>query len=101
MFFFLAQGAEINPLDKESRSPLLLAASRTGWRTVLALIRLGANIHLKDANQRNVLTLVVMNGGRLEDFAEEVIKVRLESSNINISCFSEQNAFFYRHQTFL
>lgn len=72
----MLQGAEINPLDKENRSPLLLAASRGGWRTVLTLIRLKANILLKDSNHRNVLSLVVMNGGRLEDFAKEVIKVR-------------------------
>lgn len=72
-FFF--QGAEINPLDKENRSPLLLAASRAGWRTVLTLIRLKANILLKDSSYRNILSLVVMNGGRLEDFAQEVLKV--------------------------
>jgi len=70
------QGADINPLDKERRSPLLLASSRGGWRTVQTLIRLGANIHLKDVNSRNVLHLVVMNGGRLEEFADQVIKVR-------------------------
>lgn len=69
------KGADINLLDKERRSPLLLAASRGGWRTVHSLIRMGANIHLKDVNQRNVLHLVVMNGGRLEEFAEEVSKV--------------------------
>lgn len=69
------EGADINALDKEKRSPLLLAASRGGWRTVHVLIRLGANIYLKDVNHRNVLHLVIMNGGRLEDFAKEVCKV--------------------------
>nr|XP_026500855.1 transient receptor potential cation channel subfamily A member 1 [Vanessa tameamea] len=67
--FLVAQGSDINPLDKEMRSPLLLAASRAGWRTVQVLIRLGADVELKDVNNRNVLHLVVMNGGRLEDFA--------------------------------
>ena len=74
--YVYVQGADINPLDKERRSPLLLASSRAGWRTVQTLIRLGANIHLKDVNSRNVLHLVVMNGGRLEEFADQVIKVR-------------------------
>jgi len=69
------QGAEVNALDKENRSPLLLAASRAGWKTVVTLIRLRANILLKDVNLRNVLTLVVMNGGRIEDFSDEVVKV--------------------------
>lgn len=44
---------------------------------MLVLIRLGADIRLKDSNHRNVLHLVVMNGGRLEEFAQEVIKVCL------------------------
>ncbi|EEB19608.1 conserved hypothetical protein [Pediculus humanus corporis] len=74
--YLISEGAEINPLDKENRSPLLLAASRAGWRTVLTLIRLKANILLKDSSYRNILSLVVMNGGRLEDFAQEVLKVQ-------------------------
>lgn len=73
--YLVKEGADINPLDKERRSPLLLAASRAGWRTVHILIRLGANINLKDVNHRNVLHLVVMNGGRLEEFANEVTQV--------------------------
>jgi transient receptor potential cation channel subfamily A protein 1 len=73
--FLVAEGADINPMDKEKRSPLLLAALRGGWRTVHALIRLGADINIKDVNRRNVLHLVVMNGGRLEQFATEVSKV--------------------------
>ncbi|XP_035438092.2 transient receptor potential cation channel subfamily A member 1 isoform X8 [Spodoptera frugiperda] len=67
--YLINEGSDINPLDKERRSPLLLAASRAGWRTVQTLIRLGADIELKDINSRNVLHLVVMNGGRLEEFA--------------------------------
>lgn len=73
--YLIAEGADINPMDKEKRSPLLLAALRGGWRTVHTLIRLGANINIKDVNRRNVLHLVVMNGGRLEQFAAEVSKV--------------------------
>lgn len=69
------QGTDVNAKDKESRSPLLLAASRGGWRTVNTLIRLGANIRVKDNNTRNVLHLVVMNGGRLDELATTVINV--------------------------
>lgn len=36
------------------------------------LIRLGACISVKDAAARNVLHFVIMNGGRLTDFAEQV-----------------------------
>lgn len=70
--YLVKEGADINALDKERRSPLLLSASRGGWRTVNSLIRAGANINLKDVNHRNVLHLVIMNGGRLDEFAEEV-----------------------------
>lgn len=65
----------MNALDKESRSPLLLAASRSGWRTVTSLIRLGADIQVKDSGKRNVLHLVVMYGGRLDEFAHEITMV--------------------------
>ncbi|XP_015600034.1 transient receptor potential cation channel subfamily A member 1 isoform X2 [Cephus cinctus] len=75
--YLILEGADMNALDKERRSPLLLAAARSGWRTVHCLIRLGANIHLKDVNRRNVLHLVVMNGGRLEEFAAEVNKCKV------------------------
>lgn len=70
------QGADINALDKENRSPLLLAASRSGWQTVKTLVQLGANIHLKDSNQQNILHLIVIRGGNIEEFAEKVRKVR-------------------------
>nr|CAD7261854.1 unnamed protein product [Timema shepardi] len=77
-------GADINLLDKEKRPPLLLAASRAGWRTVHTLIRLGANIQLKDVNQRNVLHLIIMNGGRLEEFADGVVKTQSKMSLLQL-----------------
>ncbi|XP_025200863.1 transient receptor potential cation channel subfamily A member 1 isoform X3 [Melanaphis sacchari] len=70
--YLIEEGADINALDKESRSPLLLAASRSGWRTVASLIRLGADIQVKDSSKRNILHLVVMYGGRLDEFAHEI-----------------------------
>lgn len=70
--YLIEEGADINALDREQRSPLLLAASRGAFQTVLALIRLGAEICIKDANLRNVLHLFIMNGGRLDEFAREV-----------------------------
>ncbi|EDS35491.1 ANKTM1 [Culex quinquefasciatus] len=70
--YLVQEGADLNALDQENRSPLLLAASRGGWRTVMVLIRLGANISLKDANCRNVIHLIITNGGHLDEFAHEV-----------------------------
>ncbi|KAH8415460.1 hypothetical protein KR222_000199 [Zaprionus bogoriensis] len=77
--YLVAEGAEINALDKEHRSPLLLAASRSGWKTVHLLIRLGASIDVKDAAARNVLHFVIMNGGRLTDFAEQVANCQTQA----------------------
>ncbi|XP_061382460.1 transient receptor potential cation channel subfamily A member 1 isoform X1 [Danaus plexippus] len=77
--YLVNEGSDLNPLDKEKRSPLLLSASRGGWRTVHTFILLGANMELKDINSRNVLHHVVMNGGRLEDFAT-TCKNRCEKS---------------------
>lgn len=88
--FLIKEGADVNALDKEQRTPLLLSASRAGWRTVNILIRMGANIHLKDVNSRNVLHLVIMNGGRLEDFAEEVTKA--QSKNYLLQLLNEKDS---------
>nr|CAD7395370.1 unnamed protein product [Timema cristinae] len=82
--YLVQEGADINLLDKEKRPPLLLAASRAGWRTVHTLIRLGANIQLKDVNQRNVLHLIIMNGGRLEEFADGVVKTQSKMSLLQL-----------------
>lgn len=77
--YLIEEGADINALDKEHRSPLLLAASRGAWKTVLSLIRLGAQISIKDVNSRNVLHLVILNGGRLDEFAREVSRTQFSS----------------------
>lgn len=82
--YLVNEGADINALDKENRSPLLLAASRSGWHTVHTLTRLGANINLKDCNLRNILHLVIMNGGQLEDFAKAVTESHTKMSLIQL-----------------
>lgn len=71
-------------MDKENRSPLLLAASRSGWRTVKTLVQLGADIYLKDSSQRNILHVIVTRGGNIEEFAETVRKVGI--SNLPDKC---------------
>lgn len=78
------QGANINAADKHHRSPLLLAASRGGWKAVETLMRLDADITLKDACDRNVLHFIVMNGGRLEHFAPELSKVTTSDRDLRI-----------------
>nr|QLH02044.1 TRPA1 [Agasicles hygrophila] len=69
--YLVLEGADINAMDKERRSPMLLAASRGAWKTAQLLIRLDADVTITDINRRNLLHLVVMNGGRLERFTSE------------------------------
>lgn len=54
--FLVNEGADINALDKENRSALLLAGSRGAWRTVHVLIKLGASISVKDINRCNLFS---------------------------------------------
>ncbi|XP_053956221.1 transient receptor potential cation channel subfamily A member 1 [Anastrepha ludens] len=82
--YLVKEGADINALDKEHRPPILLAASRNGWKTVHLLIRLGAGINVKDASSRNVLHFVIMNGGRLPEFADEVNKKQSHSQLVQL-----------------
>ncbi|XP_055841989.1 transient receptor potential cation channel subfamily A member 1 isoform X1 [Episyrphus balteatus] len=82
--YLVSEGADIDALDKEHRSPLLLAASRSAWKTVHTLIRLRANISKKDSTARNVLHFVIMNGGRLPEFAEEVNKIQSHGQLIQL-----------------
>lgn len=82
--YLINEGADINALDREHRSALLLAASRGAWKTVWSLIRLGAQITIKDVNARNVLHLVIMNGGRLDEFAREVSGTQFSSQLQNL-----------------
>ena len=57
--FLIEKGAEINALDKEKRSPLLLAASRNCIQIVCHLLSKGVNFHLKDSKLRNLFHLIL------------------------------------------
>ena len=76
-------------LDKERRSPLHLAAFRNGWRTMKSLIRLGANVSLKDNDSRNVLHASVIHGGDLEKMLDDEFCVRL---------FNTEKKYFFQLQ---
>lgn len=36
------------------------------------LVKMGASLHLRDVTHRNLLHLIIINGGRLEEFAKEI-----------------------------
>ena len=57
--FLLENGSNLDPIDSEKRSPMLLAASRNCINMVSYLLRKGANINLKDFKNRNLLHLTI------------------------------------------
>ncbi|XP_047477382.1 transient receptor potential cation channel subfamily A member 1-like [Penaeus chinensis] len=65
--YLIEEGAEVDQVDQEHRSPLLLAASRRGWRTVDALLAHGADPTIRDSHLKNLLHVVIMNGGSISD----------------------------------
>ena len=67
----------MNAKDADSRTPLLLASSKGGWRTVKTLLQNGADITVRDKDNGNFLHLLIRHGGGIDKFGIEVIKVRI------------------------
>ncbi|XP_013908594.1 PREDICTED: transient receptor potential cation channel subfamily A member 1 [Thamnophis sirtalis] len=73
---FSLQGANINTVDVEGRTPLLLATSCASWKTVNLLLSKGANVELKDLLGRNFLHLTVLQPGGLQHLNEHYLKMK-------------------------
>lgn len=67
----------MNALDKEGRSPLLLAGARSAWKSVIALIGVGSNISLRDNCRRNLFHHIVLSGGSLDQFIGLIEKAKI------------------------
>ena len=70
------QNADVNIQDIHDRTPLLLAASKGGWRTVHFLLKNGADITIKDKENRNFLHLAIKYGSHIYKFGCEFLKVK-------------------------
>ena len=57
----------MNEVDSENRSPVMLAAAQKCWRCVEALLKLGADTAIRDNNSKNILHVIVLNGGSISD----------------------------------
>ena len=69
MCLLALQGAPLNDLDSDGMSPLLLAAAKKAWNTVEVLLISKADVTLRDKKNRNILHLVIRNGGKPEEFS--------------------------------
>ncbi|KAK4295471.1 hypothetical protein Pmani_031988 [Petrolisthes manimaculis] len=72
----IKEGAPVDMVDREHRSPLLLAAAQGGWRSVEVLLSHGADPGIRDTSEKNLLHLVIMSGGSLSD----LLQIRLNST---------------------
>ena len=75
------QNADVNVQDIHERTPLLLASSKGGWRTVHFLLQNKADINIKDKEKRNFLHLAIKYGSTIDKFGCEVIRVTYYSHN--------------------
>ncbi|KAF2368431.1 Ankyrin repeat-containing domain [Trinorchestia longiramus] len=79
--YLVMEGAALNAGDNENRTPLLLAASQRCWRSVEALLQLGADPGIRDNSSKNILHIIVMNGGSITD----IVALRQTSSPMKLA----------------
>ena len=72
---FIPQGTELDNRDNNGRTPLLLAASKQGWSTVKLFISKGADMAIKDLQNRNFLHLATLHGAKLQDLGMDFCQV--------------------------
>uniref|UniRef100_A0A8D0FME7 Transient receptor potential cation channel subfamily A member 1 n=1 Tax=Strix occidentalis caurina TaxID=311401 RepID=A0A8D0FME7_STROC len=73
--YLISMGANIDSVDIEGRSPLLLATSCASWKIVNLLLSKGANVSLKDHLGRNFLHLTVLQPGGLQHLNEQFLQM--------------------------
>ncbi|XP_067833241.1 transient receptor potential cation channel subfamily A member 1-like [Heptranchias perlo] len=72
--YLIEQGADMNMIDCESRTPLLWATSRGAWNTVKILVTRGANVKIKNSVQCNFLHITVLQPKGLMNLSEEILQ---------------------------
>ncbi|XP_069176074.1 transient receptor potential cation channel subfamily A member 1 [Procambarus clarkii] len=65
--YLIQEGADVDQVDLEHRSPLLLAAAHGCWRSVDMLLTLSADPAIRDVTDKNLLHVVIMNGGSVSE----------------------------------
>ncbi|XP_076043693.1 transient receptor potential cation channel subfamily A member 1-like [Oratosquilla oratoria] len=77
--YLIKEGASVNLVDKEHRTPLLLAASQKGWRAVEVLLKHGADPSIRDTQDKNIFHVVIVNGG-------SITEILAHKSNTTLPC---------------
>uniref|UniRef100_F6WSN6 Transient receptor potential cation channel subfamily A member 1 n=1 Tax=Monodelphis domestica TaxID=13616 RepID=F6WSN6_MONDO len=74
--YLISMGANIDSIDLEGRSPLLLATSSASWNVVNLLLSKGANVEIKDHYGRNFLHLTVLQPYGLKNLKQEFLQMK-------------------------
>ncbi|XP_007945544.1 transient receptor potential cation channel subfamily A member 1 [Orycteropus afer afer] len=74
--FLISMGADINSIDSEGRSPLLLATASASWNIVNLLLSKGAHVDIKDNLGRNFLHLTVQQRNGLKNLQPEFMQMQ-------------------------
>ena len=89
--FLLKNGSDIDAIDQENRSPLLLAASRNCVKVICFLLEKNANFQLRDAKSRNFLHFIVSHADPVETFTPNMHSNEKETLGIEGSLANSQN----------
>ncbi|XP_038622683.1 transient receptor potential cation channel subfamily A member 1 [Tachyglossus aculeatus] len=74
--YLISKGANIDSIDCEGRSPLLLATASASWNIVNLLLAKGANVEIKDNLGRNFLHLAVLQHHGLNHLRQEFLQMQ-------------------------
>ncbi|XP_028924250.1 transient receptor potential cation channel subfamily A member 1 [Ornithorhynchus anatinus] len=74
--YLISKGANIDSIDSEGRSPLLLATASASWNIVNLLLAKGANVEIKDHLGRNFLHLAVLQPHGLNHLRQEFLQMQ-------------------------
>ncbi|XP_062297967.1 transient receptor potential cation channel subfamily A member 1b [Scomber scombrus] len=72
--YLISLGADLNSIDCEGNSPLLLATSCGAWKTVALLLSKGANVNVKDGFGCNFLHLAIQQPKGLKNLPEDALQ---------------------------
>jgi hypothetical protein len=95
--YYLTQGIELNDLDNEFRTPLLLAASRGCTGAVEILLEHGADSSCRDAKNRTVIHSAVGHSDTLAVLLKVSLLPWLFCYCFYINSFNYTNNFLLRH----